>query len=33
MDGDNRYLAHFDHAVTPAELAQKLAQNLTVITK
>ncbi len=29
MDGDNRYLAHFDHAVTPEELAQKLAQNLT----
>lgn len=25
MDGDNRYLAHFDHAVTPAELAEKLS--------
>lgn len=25
MDDDNRYLAHFDHAVTPEELAQKLA--------
>jgi len=28
MDGDNRYLAHFDHAVTPETLAQELAQKL-----
>ena len=25
MDADNRYLAHFDHAVTPEELAQRLS--------
>jgi protein SCO1/2 len=28
MDENNRYLAHFDHAVTPDQLAQKLVQKL-----
>lgn len=28
MDGDNRYVAHFDHGITPEELAEKLAEKL-----
>jgi len=28
MDGNNRYMAHFDHAVTPELLAEKLAEAL-----
>ena len=28
MDGNNRYMAHYDHAVTPELLAEKLAEAL-----
>ncbi len=28
MDENNRYLAHFDHAITPEILAEKLAEKL-----
>ena len=29
MDGDNRYLAHFDHALTPEDLAAQLRKKLS----
>ena len=29
MDENNRYLAHFDHAITPEILAEKLAEKLS----
>ena len=28
MDGENRYLAHFDHGITPEKLAENLAEKL-----